>query len=76
MIVHRQVGFGMLAIACLAVAVYCYAGYIMSGSFMISNPGREYGRNVAWWTGGIVIGLLGAVAAGIAAWRADPGRRR
>lgn len=76
MIVHRQVAFGMLAIGFLAMAVYCYAGYIMTGSVIVSNPERDYGRDVAWWTGGIALGLLGALASGIAAWRADPGQRR
>jgi hypothetical protein len=76
MIVHRQVGFGMLAIAFLAAAVYCYAGYLMVASFSISNPGNDYTRAAWLYGGGVGVGLAGAVIAGIVAWRADPGRRR
>jgi hypothetical protein len=76
MIVHRQVGFGMLAIVFLAMSVYCFAGYNMVASFSVSNPENDYRRAALWYSGGIVLGLVGSVVSGIAAWRADPGRQR
>jgi hypothetical protein len=76
MIVHRQVAYGMLAIVFVAVAVYCYAGYMMVASFSVSNPENDYTRAAYVYSGGVLLGLLGALASGIAAWRADPGRRR
>ena len=76
MIVHRQVGFGMLAIAFLAVAVYCYAGYTLVASFSVSNPENDYTRAAELYGAGVLVGLAGAVISGIVSWRADPGRRR
>jgi hypothetical protein len=75
-IVHRQVGFGMLAVAFVAVAVYCYAGYAMVASFSVSNPENDYRAAATWYSGGMIFGLVGALLSGIAAWRADPGQRR
>jgi hypothetical protein len=76
MIVHRQVGLGMLAIAFVAVAVYCFAGYNMVASFSISNPASDYTRAARLYSAGVLVGLIGAAVSGIAAWRADPGGGR
>ena len=74
MIVHRQVGLAMLAVACVAAAVFCYAGYAVAAA--LPAIGVPDARRATWYGVGALVALSGALLAGLAAWRADPPRRR
>jgi hypothetical protein len=71
MIMHRQVALGVLTLVFLAGAVYCFAGYSMATSFSVADPEAGQARLAARYGIGVGVALLGAVLAGVAAWRAD-----
>jgi hypothetical protein len=72
MIVHRQVALAGLTLVFLAGAVYCFAGYSMVSSFAVADPDAGHDRLATRYILGVAGGVIGAILAGLAAWRADP----
>lgn len=60
-----------LALLAVAVAVYCFLGYAMAGSFGVADRGaaERYREIAAWWGSAGLVSLSLALALAVAAWR-------
>lgn len=67
----KPAALGGLALLAVAVALYCFSGYVMAGSFSVAHSGTaERYREIAvrWGFAGLV-SLALAFALTIAAWK-------